>query len=225
MIRRILYGIRDRVKTSANLKANAKRAHRCLEIGPGPEPVEGFETLNLHGFGDADYVADATKPLPFEDDTFEVVYASHIIEHVAWYQLKDVVKEWVRILKPGGRLDIWTPDGLKICKAFVEAELEGGERFKEDGWWKNNEGQDPCLWANGRVFTFGDGTGTTQSSNWHRALFSPRFLRELLEATGLEDVREMDRSEVRTYDHGWINLGMTGVKPGGEKGQDNGKGD
>ena len=31
-------------------------------------------------------------------------------------------------------------------------------------------------------------------------------------AAGLTEVREMDRSQVRGYDHGWINLGMRGIK-------------
>jgi hypothetical protein len=32
------------------------------------------------------------------------------------------------------------------------------------------------------------------------------------ESAGLKDVRLMDRSEVRGYDHGWINLGVKGTK-------------
>ena len=62
-----------------------------------------------------DYVYDAGKPLPFEDNTFDLVYASHVLEHIPWYKVEEVVKEWVRILKPGGVLEVWVPDGLKIC--------------------------------------------------------------------------------------------------------------
>jgi hypothetical protein len=35
-------------------------------------------------------------------------------------------------------------------------------------------------------------------------------LRALLLKAGLSDIRRMNRSEVRGYDHGWINLGVCG---------------
>ena len=66
----------------------------------------------------------------------------------------------------------------------------------------------------GRVFSYGDGTGATGHFNWHVALFSERYLGELMCKAGLTEVRRMSRSEVRGYDHGWINLGVCGRKMG-----------
>jgi len=199
-------------KTRRNLRNNQNNSNRQLEIGPGPRRIEGFETLNIIDGFSVDYVHDATKPLPFPDNTFKTIYASHILEHVPWYLSENVLQEWVRVLIPGGRLEIWVPNGLKICQAFVEAELNNSPWFLEDGWFRFNEEKDPCKWAAGRIFTYGDGTGRADDPNWHRALFSPRYLRQCLERSGLINVREMDRSEVRGYDHKWINLGMTGTK-------------
>jgi SAM-dependent methyltransferase len=189
------------------------RATRCLEIGPGKRRIQGFETLNIVAGWNVDYVCDAARHLPFPDGTFDIVYASHILEHVPWYQTERVLSDWARVLKPGGKLEVWVPDGLKICEAFVAAELNGSERFLEDGWFRFNEGKDPCRWAAGRVFTYGDGSGRTDHPNWHRALFSARYLRKLFEAVPLQDVRQLRRDEVRGDDHGWINLGVTGTKP------------
>jgi len=62
-------------------------------------------------------------------------------------------------------------------------------------------------------WTTADGSGNINDPNWHRALFSPRYLQTTLQQAGLIDVVPMDRSEVRGYDHGWINLGMKGFKP------------
>lgn len=199
-------------KTRENLRAHAELSGRKLEIGPGPERIEGFETLNIVDGSAVDYICDATKSLPFPDDTFEIVYASHILEHVPWYQVQEVLCEWRRVLKPGGRLEIWVPDGLKICKAFVDAELNDDNYIDKDGWYRYNEEKDPCKWASGRLYTYGDGTGETDHPNWHRAAFSRRYLTSAMQHAGFGESGEMDRSQVRGYDHGWINMGIYGVK-------------
>lgn len=199
-------------KTQIRLQANMQRSPRRLEIGPGPMRLSGFETLDIVDGPNIDYVCDATEPLPFPDATFELVYASHILEHVPWYQSEGVLNEWTRIIVPGGRLELWVPDGLKICQALVEAELNDNDYTARDGWYRWNEERDPCKWAAGRIFTYGDGQGNVDSPNWHRALFTPRYLRALLERCGLRDIRLLEHKDVRGYDHGWISLGMGGVK-------------
>lgn len=202
------------VITRINLLRNAGRTSRKLEIGPGDDRVAGFESVDCWANWNADYIADATRRLPFADNTFQIIYASHILEHVPWYQLDQTLSEWVRVLAPGGSLEVWVPNGLKICQAFVDFETTGEDRTHEDGWYRFNPEKDPCKWAAGRIFTYGDGTGRINHPNWHRALFSPRFLIKLFQDAGLTDVREMDRAEVRGCNHGWINLGVCGRKPG-----------
>lgn len=192
---------------------NRSKDRRLLEIGPGNRKLPRFETLNIFGGPEVDYVYDASKPLPFKSNTFDLIYASHVLEHIPWYQTEEVLREWVRILKENGTLEIWVPDGLKICKALIKAELDNGNMFKEDNWYKFNPRRDPCLWASGRLYTYGDGSGKVDHPNWHRALFTPRYLMELFERVGLTDVERMENSEVRGYDHGWINLGVRGKKP------------
>ena len=192
-----------------NLWRYAKKSIRYLEIGSGNIRLPGFETLDIIGGRNVDYVYDASKPLPFEDNTFDLIYASHVLEHIPWYKTEEVLKEWVRILKPGGILEVWIPDGLKICKALVQAELEGIKIADIDNWCKFNPRKDPCVWASGRIFW----GANHKYPSWHKALFTPRYLKELFEHAGLVDIRELDPSEVRGYDHGWINLGIGGRKP------------
>lgn len=199
------------LRTVPRAPAGAQR--RYLEIGPGASRIPSFETLDVVRGPNVDYVWDAAKPLPFKSGTFDLVYASHVLEHIPWYKTEEVLRDWTLVLKHGGLLEAWVPDGLKICKTLLEAELGGGSRIDEDGWYRFNPRRDPCVWAAGRIFTYGDGTGATNHPNWHRAIFTARYLKELFERAGLVDVRELDRSEVRGYDHGWISLGVTGRKP------------
>src|SRR5262249_15207475 len=74
---------------------------RFLEIGPGHARISGFETVNIVTGRYTDYVADAARRLPFPDNTFDLIYASHIIEHISWYKVCDALREWTRALKPG----------------------------------------------------------------------------------------------------------------------------
>lgn len=209
----VMYPYARFVGTPLNLHKNKKKGERRLEIGPGPMRIPGFETINVVWGRDVDYIGDASKKLPFASGSFDLVYASHVLEHISWYQVPSVIKEWVRILKPGGSIEIWLPNGLLIAQTFVNAELEIKNEIDEDGWYKFNEEHDPCVWANGRIFSYGDGTGRKNDPNWHMTVFSPRYLRSLLTNSGLNNIVELNRSEVRGHDHGWINLGMRGVKP------------
>jgi phosphatidylethanolamine/phosphatidyl-N-methylethanolamine N-methyltransferase len=51
-------------------------------------------------------VEDATQ-LSFEDETFDRVIASHVLEHL--YKPHLVLREWHRVLKPGGVLSVVLP--------------------------------------------------------------------------------------------------------------------
>ncbi|GAB2633307.1 class I SAM-dependent methyltransferase [Belliella aquatica] len=203
--------MKNYIKTKINLFKNRNKESRNLEIGPGEVRIPGFETLNIANSPVTDYIINASKPLPFPNGTFKVLYASHILEHIPWYKTLDVLKEWQRVIKIGGEIEIWVPDGYKIAKAFINAE-DGDNYLDLDGWYKFNPQKDPCIWASGRIFTYGDGKGTLGHPNWHLAIFSYRYLENLLQEAGFSEIRKMENSEVRGYDHKWINLGIKGRK-------------
>ncbi|HUX10091.1 MAG TPA: class I SAM-dependent methyltransferase [Terriglobia bacterium] len=53
------------------------------------------------------HVIEDGKPLPFAKESFDVVFAGDMIEHVI--DVEGLVKEWNRVMKPGGRLIVTTP--------------------------------------------------------------------------------------------------------------------
>jgi ubiquinone/menaquinone biosynthesis C-methylase UbiE len=195
---------------------------RCLEIGPGNKPIKGFETFNLGKTlqtdgGTSTYVGDARNMNMFLDHTFDIVYASHIIEHIQWYQIEDTIKEWARIIKPNGILEVWTVDSYKIAKAIVtyeEIEIWNGPDIKKE--WKTQPvasyiNGDPYKWASGRIMSYprsGD-----YDANLHRAVLTPKYLKKCFKEAGLINVTEMSQKEVRGTNHGWINMGIKGIKP------------
>jgi SAM-dependent methyltransferase len=176
---------------------------RRLEIGPGKRPISGFETLNI--VGRPTYRADASARLPISTDTFDLVYASHVLEHIPWHKTDSTLKEWVRILKPGGILEIWVPNAQIIAAALL-ADNGIPETWRNNFHGKrHNPDEDVCLWAAGRLYSFGP-----PDHGWHRSLYTPNYLHKVLCRAGLRDVHRLQTP--RGYDHGWINLGMGGTK-------------
>ena len=55
---------------------------------------------------------------PFPDNTFDVVYHKSLIEH--FYSPDHLMKETYRVLKPGGKVVILTPDWVSTMKVFYE---------------------------------------------------------------------------------------------------------
>lgn len=196
-------------KTPFNLRKNSSKQDRKLEIGPGAKRIPGFETVNVVLNSDIDYVADATQKLPFEEGTFSVVYASHVLEHTAWFDMSKTLAEWVRVLCHGGVLEVWVPDGYKISKLLCDIE-EGIERVEwDDGWRPFNPEGNPYKWVNGRIL-YG---ARLDYPSWHTAIITPKYLEELLNNLGLIDVERLSVNELGGVDHGWINLGFRGRKP------------
>jgi SAM-dependent methyltransferase len=200
-------------KTKINLIKNKNKKQRLLEIGPGLSRLAGFETLNIIDGKDVDYVMDISNTLNFSDNSFDLIYASHVIEHVPWFLQKKLFAEIFRILKPNGNLEIWVPDFDKIIQVFNDYKQKGKNTTDLDGWYRFNEERDVLTWINGRIFSYGDGSANRSSFNWHQCVFNKDSLESLLKKTGFVSIYQMNNSEVRGYDHGWINLGIKAKKP------------
>lgn len=200
------------LKTTINLKKNASKEYRCLEIGPGLNRIDGFETVNIIDGKNVDYIMDVSEKLDFEDAQFDIIYASHILEHVPWFLQKKVFAELFRILKTNGVLEVWVPDGGKIMGVLQDYENDGVDNTGKDGWYRLNSDRNVHTWVNGRIFSYGDETANPNSFNWHRTLFTKKSLISLFEGANFSSIVEMDHSQVRGFDHGWINLGVKGVK-------------
>lgn len=91
-----------------------------LDIGGGPNPMPGWINVDRRNGMEA-------YPLPYPDNSVDEVRASHVLEHFPMADLEKVVKEWVRVLKPGARIRIAVPDIVECAKAVLARHpLAGG---------------------------------------------------------------------------------------------------
>lgn len=101
---------------------------RKLHIG-GQVKLPGWEVLNIQPGPCVDHVGDAKDLSRFADETFDELYASHVVEHFDYNgPLQATLKEWYRVLKPEGKLSISVPDMDVLCQLFrkrKELNLQG----------------------------------------------------------------------------------------------------
>lgn len=84
--------------------------HRKLHIG-GKVRSPGWEILNVLPGPAVDHVGDAIDLGRFPDGSFAELYASHVLEHFDYNgPLLQALKEWQRVLVPGGVLRVSVPD-------------------------------------------------------------------------------------------------------------------
>ena len=94
---------------------------RKLELGSGERPREGYEHLDFRkGLPHLEHIHDLRKPLPFPANTFEEIFADNVLEHFPWIKSLTIVKDWVRVLKPGGLLRIIVPDLTNIIDGYIK---------------------------------------------------------------------------------------------------------
>jgi SAM-dependent methyltransferase len=102
---------------------------RILDLGCGIDreirtkkfKIEKAKIIGLDNFqyGDVDIIHDLEKmPLPFNDNYFDKIIASHILEHIQ--NFFPLMKELHRILKPNGILDIYVPNGLSWASFYLD---------------------------------------------------------------------------------------------------------
>ena len=108
--------------------------------------------------------------MPVPDASATLVYASHVLEHFGRNEYKSVLREWHRVLAPGGTLRLAVPD-FAACAAL----------YYESGLSNRMSGLVGLLVG-----------GQRDALDFHRMVFDEHSLRlDLLEA-GFAEVRRWD---------------------------------
>lgn len=137
----------------------------------------------------------------------DLLYSSHLIAYFDREEVEGLFKEWFRVLKPGGRIEVATPDFTTISRLYSKGVLE-----------------DDLL---------GPMYGKMKMGNetiYHKTLYGFIGLRELLRQAGFTDIKLYDHTKTchpntgnredkyddcsASYLHGeLISLNVTAIKP------------
>ena len=149
-----------------------------IHLGCGDQNDSRFINIDVIPFTHVHFVHDVTRLPMFQNNVADLIYGSHVLEHVSYKYSLEAVQEWFRVLKPGGVLRISLPDFDKILKIYeaenhsipmIEGPLMGGQNYPY---------------------------------NFHYGVFNKTFLSDLFKKAGFSEVREWDpkTAQYHTFD-------------------------
>ena len=154
---------------------------RKLQLGAGGNQVDGWLNTDIEPKANQVYL-DATSDYPFPSGSFHYVFAEHLIEHLPWEGGLKMLKECRRVLAPGGKIRIVTPNLAKSFKLLnhgtdseVRKVIEASRRLF--GWPDT-----PVMPA--YVFN-------KSMREWgHQFIYDPDTLRKTFELAGFTEIKE-----------------------------------
>lgn len=143
-----------------------------LHVG-GKEVRPGWKILNAQAGPGVDYVGDCADLGRFADGSVEEIYASHVLEHLGYQsELPRALKEFHRVLRPGGIARISVPDFERLVRLFLDPASTLDERYV-------------CM-----RMVFG---GQVDEFDYHRVGLSEEFLTQYLLHAGFSRVERVER--------------------------------
>ncbi|MDY9922730.1 class I SAM-dependent methyltransferase [Methanobacterium sp.] len=149
-----------------------------LNIGCGNAKLLGWVNIDIEP--GADLVIDVTKGLPFDDNTVELIYNEHFIEHLDYEEGHEILREFYRVLKKDGILRIATPDLDYIL-----------EKYSDD--WKNQN------WLSWPEYQFIETRGQMINISFrfwgHKYLYNEEDLKDSLIKSGFKSLSRCKLNE------------------------------
>ena len=102
-----------------------------LQLGAGAMSLEGWLNIDINPQYADVLRLDAASPFPFRNGEFEYVLAERLIEQLEYEQARFMLSECFRVLKPGGRLRIATPDLQRFFALYSRSLTKAQNRYMD----------------------------------------------------------------------------------------------
>lgn len=190
---RVLYGVGDDSRPSiAPPAVPGEKGLLRVHVGCGGIRLAGWYNVDERWFPHVHHVGSVERLSVLPDASAEVLYASHVLEHVSHRVALATLTEWARVLAPGGRLFVAVPDFDRIVERYMErrdiADVVGPLMGEQD-----------------------------YEANTHRAAYNRAHLASLMASAGFVDLRAFSGEEILGETQ-WDNskhkmsLNLTGAK-------------
>ena len=108
-----------------------------LHVGCGGIYLPGYTHIDIINYEHIDYLSPADDLHMFKENTVDLIYNCHVLEHYERTKYKKALTEWYRVLKPGGILRTAVPDFEAICHVYsknknideIEGLVMGGQGY------------------------------------------------------------------------------------------------
>ena len=157
------------------LPAHSPNGATRLHLGCGPKYLPGFFNIDGNLFNKLDLWLDVRNGLPFPANSVDSIYSTHMFEHFYSDELELLLRECLRVLKPGCGIRLIVPNLESAIKAYSQ----GQSAWFYDSFPRHFD----SLGGRFSNFVFCDGQ--------HRTAFDFTYLEEVLRKAGF---REVERS-------------------------------
>ena len=151
-----------------------------LHLGCGKRFIPDFTHVDILPAPHIDHIADVRALTFAADESVDLIYACHVLEHFGRFEYRGVLTEWLRVLKPGGILRLSVPDFAACAALYYEQGLVDG--------------------LTGLMGLISG--GQRDRFDFHKMIYDETFLSSELKSLGCRDVRRWDW---RSTDHAQVD--------------------
>lgn len=111
-----------------------------LHLGCGKRYIPGFIHIDAIDYPHVDHVTTIDNLSFIADNSIDLIYNCHVLEHFKRREVIKVLSEWKRVLKPSGTLRISVPDFGALCTVYQkygEIDLVVGALFGRQDYLYN----------------------------------------------------------------------------------------
>jgi len=153
---------------------------RRINIGCGGYGNDGWLNCDFDPLGEGYVFVDACQPLPFPDASADFIFTEHMIEHLTLSDAQNFLTECARVLRPGGRIRVATPDLDRFLGLFTARDALGAayQEWLSNAYFPDIPYRSEAMVLNNMLSNFG-----------HRFVFDERTMKLALETAGFTAVQ------------------------------------